>query len=49
MSTGDGVSARLPRLTDPVLTAAEDAEALAGRPTSKAEKASNTANRQGLI
>jgi hypothetical protein len=49
MSTGDGLSDRLPRLTHPVLAAAEDAEALAGMPTSKAEKASSTAGRQGLI
>jgi hypothetical protein len=32
-----------------VVAAAADAEALAGMPTSKAEKASNTASRQGLI
>ena len=49
MSTGAGFSDRLPRLIQPVLAAAEDTEALAGRPRSKAEMASNTADRQGLI
>ena len=48
MSTGDGDSDRLPRLTNPVFAAAGAAEALAGMPTSRAEKASNTAGRQGM-
>src|SRR5580700_8062584 len=48
MSTGDGDSDRLPRLTNPVFAAAGAAEALAGMPTSRAEKASNTAGRQAM-
>src|SRR5271168_4292404 len=48
MSTGDGDSDRLPRLTNPVFAAAGAAEALAGMPTSRAEKASNTTGRQGM-
>jgi hypothetical protein len=40
---------RLPSLIQPVPAAEEDAEAAAGMLSSKAEKASNMINRQGII
>src|SRR5579863_10412009 len=46
MSTGVGFADRLPRLTNPVLPAAE---ALTGMATSKAPKATNTADSHGRI
>jgi hypothetical protein len=46
-STGEAV--KLPSLIQPVPAAEEDAEAAAGMPSSKAEKASNVINRQGII
>jgi hypothetical protein len=46
-STGEAV--KLPSLIQPVPAAEEDAEAAAGMPSSKAEKASNVITRQGII
>jgi hypothetical protein len=48
-STGEVAGDRLPSLIQPLLVAAEDAVAVAGRPTSRAKKASNMITRRGAI